>query len=71
LLAYDNGTSTLYRWPGGATRWQSLGTMPGQLDHPLFAPTASGGEIWMVASESDGAGGTGTPNIVYTAAIGG
>jgi hypothetical protein len=71
-LAYDNSSpGTLYRWPTGATRWQSLGTVPGQLDYPLFAPTASAGEIWMVAGESDGAGGTGVPNVVYTAPIGG
>ncbi|HEV2457990.1 MAG TPA: hypothetical protein VGS80_06460 [Ktedonobacterales bacterium] len=72
LLAYDNTSpGTLYRWPAGAMRWQSLGTYPDQLDYPLFAPTASGGEIWVVAGESDGAGGAGTPNVVYTAPIGG
>jgi hypothetical protein len=59
--------STLCRFEPGATRWQSLGSVPPSVAWITFAPTPSGGIVWAFPAESDGAGGAGPANAVYSA----
>jgi hypothetical protein len=58
----------LYRLPTGATRWQVLGSLPPAGASLAYAPMNAGGVLWAFPAESDGAGGAGPGDAVYSAA---
>jgi hypothetical protein len=67
LATITSNSVRLYRFSPGATRWQSLGTLPQSAVSITCAPTPSGAILWAFPAESDGAAGAGPPNAVYSA----